>query len=164
MSRLRAGIDRVLEAALALLMASMVLNVLWQVFTRLVLRAPSSLTEELARFALIWLGLLGASYGFGRRQHLAIELLPEALAARAGAAGRALEIAIQLCVAAFALLVLVVGGSRLVALTLALEQTSAALGVRLGFVYLALPISGAIVVFYALAAIAAPAARGRRTG
>ena len=51
-------VDRALEWALILLMGANVLNVLWQVFTRFVLRHPSSFTEELARFLLIWVGLL----------------------------------------------------------------------------------------------------------
>ena len=60
-------------------MAIMVIAVLWQVFTRFVLGSPASGTDELVRFALLWLSLLGASYGFGRRAHLAIDLLPNAL-------------------------------------------------------------------------------------
>ena len=54
-------VDRALERALAVLMAAMVLAVLWQVATRYLLRDPSSLTEELARFGLMWLGLLGGT-------------------------------------------------------------------------------------------------------
>ena len=73
---LKEHVDRALELILATVMAAMVLAVLWQVATRYLLRDPSSLTEELARFGLMWLGLLGASYGFGQRAHLAIELLP----------------------------------------------------------------------------------------
>lgn len=160
-ARLRAAVDRGLEAVLALLMAGMVLNVLWQVFTRFALRDPSSVTEELARFALVWVGLLGAGYGFGRRLHLAVDLLAGGLT---GTAARArLELAIQVCVSVFALSVLVAGGGLLVRLTLGLQQTSAALGVPLGYVYLALPLSGLVVLFYAALAIAESAARLRGT-
>jgi TRAP-type C4-dicarboxylate transport system permease small subunit len=121
----------------------MVLAVLWQVATRYLLRDPSSLTEELARFGLVWLGLLGASYGFGQRAHLAIELIPRT---------RVLELIVAVCVAAFAILVLVVGGLRLVSATLALGQTSAALQIERGYVYLVLPLSGALTLFYTLEA------------
>ena len=146
MTRVREVVDRVLETTLAVLMASMVLLVLWQVFTRFVLRDPSSVTEELVRFGLIWVSLLGAAYGFGKKHHLSMDLL----ARRLGGRGRlGLEIFIQMSVIAFALLVLVVGGSRLVDLTLALGQTSAALQIKRGYVYLALPFSGLVVMFYA---------------
>jgi len=53
-------LDVTLRWALVLLAIVMVITVSWQVFSRYALRAPSSLTEEIARFQLIWLGLLGA--------------------------------------------------------------------------------------------------------
>ena len=52
----------------------------------------------------------------------------------------------------FALTVLVIGGVRLVEATLALGQTSAALRIERGYVYLALPISGVLVLFYTIEA------------
>ena len=57
------------------LMSVMVIDVSWQVASRFVFRAPSSFTEELAGFLLIWIGLLGAAYGFPTRAHLGIDLL-----------------------------------------------------------------------------------------
>ena len=53
-------------------------------------------------------------------------------------------------VVAFCVMVLIIGGNALVSLTLELDQISAALGVRMGWIYTVLPISGAIMVFYAL--------------
>jgi TRAP-type C4-dicarboxylate transport system permease small subunit len=55
---------------------------------------------------------------------------------------------IELLIFCFALLVLVVGGTGLVRLTLSLGQTSAALQVPLGYVYLALPFSGLLMMFF----------------
>ena len=40
-------------------MLALVLSVSWQVASRYLLQAPSSWTEELARFLLVWIGLLG---------------------------------------------------------------------------------------------------------
>ncbi len=151
MRKLRAIVDRGLGWILVVLMSAMVLNVLWQVFTRFVLRSPSSYTEEIARYLLIWVGLLGASYAAGKRLHLAIDLVPTRLE---GPSKRGLALFIEGCAFLFALLVLVVGGSRLVRLTLILGQHSAALQVPLGTVYLALPIAGLLIMFYsALSAV-----------
>ena len=50
--------------------------------------------------------------------------------------------------ALFALFVMVIGGARLVSLSFLLGQTSAALQVPLGVVYLALPVSGVLIVVY----------------
>ena len=71
LQRIRFTVDTLLEWALILLMATMVINVLWQVFTRFIIGNPSQYTEELARYLLIWLGLFGASYSSSRGAHLA---------------------------------------------------------------------------------------------
>lgn len=136
---------------LVLVLGVSVLNVLWQVFTRYVLGDPSSYTEELARYLLIWIGLVGAAYASGRRLHLAIDLVPDSLG---GKARRRLAIAIELLAALFAVSVLIIGGLRLVQFTFSLGQTSAALGLKMGYVYLALPISGFLTVWFAVRDIA----------
>ncbi|PAP80898.1 hypothetical protein B1759_05895 [Rubrivirga sp. SAORIC476] len=143
--RIKAALDTALGWALVVMMALAVLNVLWQVFTRFVLSSPSSFTDELARYLLIWVGLFGAAYATGKRAHLAIDLLRTTLT------GRALHwhgIVVGVIVALFALFVMVIGGARLVSLSFLLGQTSAALQVPLGVVYLALPVSGVLIVVY----------------
>jgi TRAP-type C4-dicarboxylate transport system permease small subunit len=71
------------------------------------------------------------------------------LPGRLGPRGRArLGLAREAVVAVFALGVLVVGGARLVALSLELGQRSPALGLPLGWVYAVLPVSGALVLFH----------------
>ena len=143
--RIKSRVDWLLGWFLVALMALAVVNVLWQVFTRFILANPSSFTDELARYLLIWVSLFGAAYASGKRAHLAIDLL------RTRLRGRAVHwhgIAVGAVILAFALLVMVVGGVRLVSLSFLLGQTSPALGVPLGVVYLALPVSGALIVFY----------------
>lgn len=158
MRKLRRTIDKALAWFLIGLMGIAVLNVLWQVFTRWVLQDPSSYTEELARYLLIWIGLLGAAYAAGQKLHLAIDIVPTRLTGRAR---DRLEIAIEACVFLFALGVMVVGGMRLVLLTLRFDQVSAALGVPLGFVYLVIPLSGVLIMVYAVIEIFE---RGRASG
>lgn len=143
-------LDRALGILLAVLMAALVIDVVWQVFSRFALPQPSSFTDELARFLLIWVGLLGSAYAVGQRMHLAIDLVSERLTPRRR---QALGIVIESAVLAFSVGVLLIGGWELVSLTLLLGQTSAALGVPLGYVYSVLPLSGAIMSFYAIVAI-----------
>ena len=50
----------------------------------------------------------------------------------------------------FATLVFVIGGGRLVYLTIILDQRSSALGVPLGVVYAVIPISGLIIIAYSI--------------
>jgi TRAP-type C4-dicarboxylate transport system permease small subunit len=68
--KLKAALDQFIQFTIALLMGLMVLNVTWQVFSRYVLGDPSSFTDELARYSMIWLGLLGAAYVSGKQGHL----------------------------------------------------------------------------------------------
>ena len=150
MKTLRLAIDRLLGSAMCILMAAMVLNVLWQVFTRFVLRNPSSYTEEAARYMMIWVGLLGSAYASGQKAHLALDLITAKLH---GARKRTSEIFIHSLVLLFALAVLVGGGGRLVWIQLSLGQQSAALQLKLGYVYLAVPLAGVFIVFYSITAL-----------
>jgi TRAP-type C4-dicarboxylate transport system permease small subunit len=139
-------VDYGLAWALIFLMGASVVNVLWQVATRFLFGDPSAFTDELARYLLIWIGLLGGAYATGKQLHLAIDLLPMRLAGRP--AGTVLTIVIKSVVFLFALFVLVLGGGRLVYIVLVLGQTSAALGVPLAYVYLVLPLSGLLIMYY----------------
>lgn len=144
---IKRGLDRFLEALVAVTMAVLVVDVVWQVFTRFVLRSPSSWTEELATFLMIWVALLGASVGLNRGAHLGIDYFVQKLSAR----GRLLtEIVVFACTGLFSLLALGIGGTTLVVRTLELEQISPALGIRMGYVYLALPISGFFLTLYSV--------------
>jgi TRAP-type C4-dicarboxylate transport system permease small subunit len=108
---LEAVVHRVLGAGVAALMAAAVVNVSWQVASRFLLGSPSSFTDELARYLLVWIGLLGGAYAAGERRHIAVDLLPASLDARAG---RALALFTHAAVMLFALTVMVGGGARLV--------------------------------------------------
>lgn len=154
MDRLSQLLDRALGATLACLMAALVINVLWQVATRFLLDDPSSVTEEIARFLLLWIGLLGGCHAYRRGSHLGLDVAT----ARLGPAGRdACSRLVLLLAALFAGLVLVYGGGRLMWLTLELRQTSAALGIPMGYVYSVLPLSGILIAFYSAAGWRPPA-------
>lgn len=146
--KLRAKVDKMLFGVLIVLMGLMVLNVLWQVASRYLLQSPSSFTDELSRYLLIWVGLLGAAYVTGKKMHLAIDILPSKLG---GKKERNLNILINCLVGLFALFAMVWGGMNLVYITLKLEQTSAALRLPLGYVYLVIPLSGLLIIYYSIA-------------
>jgi TRAP-type C4-dicarboxylate transport system permease small subunit len=152
-SRLRGRLEAAVGGFCALLLVLMVINVTWQVTSRYVLRSPSSFTEELARFLLIWLGLFGGAYALGRRQHVAIEALRRVLPAPLRERSAALA---NCAVLAFALVLPVIGGSLLVRLTYELQQHSAALGIRLAYVYAALPLAGLVMALFALCDLLLP--------
>ena len=144
---IREKIDKVIEFALIVLISTLVLDVLWQVFSRYVLASPSSFTDELAGFLLIWVGLLGAAYVAGKNEHLAIDLMLQKMK---GKKKRNLQIFINSIVGIFAVFVMVFGGTWLVYTRFILSVKSAALALPLGYVYLIVPVSGLLILYYVI--------------
>ncbi|WP_036152609.1 TRAP transporter small permease [Maribacter forsetii] len=142
---MRNKIDSVLGKALVLIMAVMVINVLWQVFTRYVTGNPSSFTDELARFLMIWIGVLGAAYVSGKNLHVAIDILPLRQSEKTQ---KKLKIIVTILIILFVLFAFVIGGSRLVYISYVLGQQSPALQLPLAVVYLIIPISGLLIMYY----------------
>lgn len=138
-------LDKVVSILLVILMALMVFNVTWQVLSRYVVQNPSSFTDELSRYMLIWLGMLGAAYVAGQNQHIAIDLLPNRLI---GKPKMKLMILVNIIVLFFAFSVMVMGGINLVYITFILGQKSATMQIPLAYIYTILPISGLLVIYY----------------
>ena len=147
MRALRNGLTRILEFAVTVIVAVLVLDVLWGVCSRFVLGEPSAWTEELATFLLIWVALLGSAVGFSRQKHLGVDYFVNQLHPDAR---RLMAIVVQGLVAAFAASAMVWGGYILVSETLKAGQLTPALGIRMGMVYLAVPISGLFIVLFAI--------------
>lgn len=146
-TKIKKVLDRSLEVLVAVSMAVLVLDVVWQVFTRYVLQDPSSWTEELATFLMIWVGMLGASVALNRGAHLGIDYFVAKLPEQKRLYTVLVVFAL---VAIFSLHILIIGGTQLVSITLRTNQVSPALGLKMGYVYLALPISGFFLLFYSV--------------
>src|SRR4030042_1073726 len=122
-------LDKSLELLVTVSMGVLVLDVVWQVATRYILRNPSNWTEELATFLMIWVGLLGASVALNRGAHLGIDYFVGKFSAKKRLYITLLVFAL---VGVFSLLVLVIGGIELVRITLRTNQVSPALGLKMG--------------------------------
>jgi TRAP-type C4-dicarboxylate transport system permease small subunit len=144
-SAIKNVLDKLLAGLCVALFAALVLVVTWQVFTRQVLGDPSTWTSTTAQYLFVWLSLFGAAYVFSERGHIAVDFLARRTGARTQ---RAIGSFTMLVVLAFALLVLVWGGVRGVGLTWG--QNVSGLPVNVGQMYLALPVSGALIVFTAI--------------
>ncbi len=138
-------VDRLLEITLGSLMALMVLDVTWQILTRFLPMSPSSYTEELARYLLVWIGLLGAAYAYRTRSHIGIDLLTSNLPPKARKVSQLFTISVCFL---FAAAVMVFGGIQLVMLTFELNQVSAALNIPMGYVYGVIPLSGTLICIF----------------
>ncbi len=140
-------INRFIEVFLVIIFALLVLDVLWQVFSRYLLNTSFSFTEEFARFSLIWLSILGAAYLNARREHLSMDFLYQKFSSKTQ---KKVAVLIEVLIFLFALIVMVIGGFNLVYTTLHLEQLSGTLRIPLGYVYAILPFSGLLIMFFSI--------------
>jgi TRAP-type C4-dicarboxylate transport system permease small subunit len=145
MIALKNALDRGLTAVCVVLLAALVLDVTWQVFARQVLGSPSGWSEELAKYLFIWLGLFAAALVFGERGHVAMDVVVRRLPRTVQVV---LAVAVQLAILAFTGLALLWGG--FLVSQLAWDQNLTGLPITVGPLYLALPISGALIAFYTL--------------
>jgi|TARA_B100001094_G_scaffold269649_1_gene273948 TRAP-type C4-dicarboxylate transport system permease small subunit len=145
MKQIRIKVNKIIERFLVLILVGMVLNVIWQVFTRFFTSSPSAFTNELARYLMIWLGVLGAAYISGKQEHVAIDFFVKKLN---NSLRRFIDRFVLLSILSFAFFVMIIGGINLVYITLKLEQYSPSLQIPLALVYSIIPISGLLIIFY----------------
>ena len=145
MKQIRIKVNKIIERFLVLILVGMVLNVIWQVFTRFLTSSPSAFTNELARYLMIWLGILGAAYISGKQEHVAIDFFVKKLN---NSVRRFIDRFVLLSILSFAFFVMIIGGINLVYITLKLEQYSPSLQIPLALVYSIIPISGLLIIFY----------------
>lgn len=150
MSNVASMLGKILRLALALLMTAMVASVVWQVLSRYLFVVPAAWTEELARFLLVWIGMLGAAYAYRQGSHLGIDLLANKLT---DPGKQTLHLVVHIVCVLFAASVLVIGGSALVAMTWELRQYSAAMGLPIAYVYSVIPASGLLICLFGVESV-----------
>lgn len=143
-------LDVTLKRLLQLLLIAITAVVCWQVFSRYVLADPSSFTEELARFLLIWLTLLGAVYAYRHKVHLGLDMI---YSQASPVQQKIMFCFIHFSIAVFALCVMLLGGWSLVKMTRELGQSSPVMGIDISLVYMVVPISGVLILIYAIHAL-----------
>lgn len=144
-SSTRKILDPLLDFVIISAVMILVIDVLWGVYTRYRLGEPSRWTEEIARFLLMWVALLGTAAAFRENEHLGFDYLISKLDP---GARRLTNVVSKLVTIIFVSLVMVVGGFVLVSETLEVNQLTPALEMKMGYVYLALPFSGLFAILY----------------
>lgn len=144
--------NRGVTMIVGLLLMAVAAAVIWQVTVRFVLTAAgvnisAPWTEELARYALIWMVFLGAGVGVRHARMIALEFGIRKLPAPAGVGLRYLSI--LLAMAFFALLIWV--GLKFVAL--GRSETSPGLGITKDYVYWAMPVGAGLMLVNSVALV-----------
>lgn len=140
-------IRKILNAIMAVLsgvsFAAMVLLVVWQVFTRYIIKNPSTWSEELVSYLFAWMALFGASLAVSERGHMNIPVLVDKF--KPGAK-KFFALFAEVIIFVFSAVVLVWGGYAIS--ELAMGQMTSSLGVPVGVFYFALPISGILNMIF----------------
>lgn len=142
---IRKALDRVVVTVCSVWLLIMVAMTCWQIISRYLLGAPSTYTEEFLRFSLVWVSMLSLAYVAGLRKHVRFSLFSDMAPVDWQ---RYWEILIELAFLAFAVFILIQGGYNASSITM--NQVSPSLGIPMGYIYSALPLSGAILALYSL--------------
>jgi len=142
---MRKVLDRIAGTVSSALLGLMVLIAMYQVLTRYVLNSPSVTSEEMLRYGLIWLTLIGGAYVYGKNQHLAIIFFGNKLPQKFQPA---IAIFVEIIVIIFSIVLLIYGGMNTT--VNAVGQVSAALQMPMQYYYLCLPIGGVLFLIYAV--------------
>jgi len=163
--KLKKGMIAALNGVLIVAVFMLVASVVWGVLTRsigsLVVKmagdsawepwswlptGQATWTEEIARFLLIWVSLLGGAVAFGTKGHLGVDYFvgkfdPDAR--------KLMMVVSHLIVLFFAAAVFLYGGWRVVGGAME-QKTSALTFLKMGHVYMALPIAGVFMVLFTI--------------
>ena len=149
---------RALGLLCIVIFVALVLDVLWGVVTRYVLGHQASWSEELARFLLVWLAMIGAALAYIENSHLGVDVLTRLLDP---SARRIANFVTHLLVFLFAAAALVYGGAALFLDRWESGQVMSAMQIRRAWFYLSVPVSGVLIALFALdAAISVASGRG----
>lgn len=145
MDGIRKLLNTILNFLAGVSFVAMVLLTCWQVFTRYVLKNPSSWSEELVSYLFAWMALLGASVVTGERGHMNIPVVVERMGA---GAQKFFLIFAEVIAFLFSAIILTYGGIKIT--SLAMGQLTSSLGVPIGVFYIVLPLCGVLNMIYAL--------------
>lgn len=156
---------RMLEIALIFAVLVLVLDVLWGVLTRwsgsfvvwlaerditawsFLPRGQNELTEEIARFLLVWVALLGSAVAFGEKMHLGVDYF---VGKFHSSAQKFMAVFTQIVILIFAVTIFIIGGGHIAMANM--NQIAPALGpvigLKMGHVYMALPVAGIFIILF----------------
>ncbi len=145
MKIIRKWLDRTIEVFACTVMTMMVLVACWQVISRYVFNSPSTFSEELLRFSLVWLSTIGLAYVAGKTEHISLTLFLDKFPRNLV---KYWNMLIQVVFILFAVYIMIIGGWKVS--SNAMLQVSPVLQLSMGKVYYALPLSGVLIIVYSV--------------
>ena len=138
-------IDKVLEkicrTALFIFFMLMVASAFIQVVLRTLFNNPLTWTEELCRYSMVWLTMIGSALAVKYSSHIAVDILKTAISPRAI---RIIDKLNYVLIAVFALVLIYYG---IILCSRNMSQITPGLKLPMGLVYGAMPVGGIIMLF-----------------
>jgi TRAP-type C4-dicarboxylate transport system permease small subunit len=138
-------LSNAVEWVCMVLMVVLSVDLLLGVFSRYVLVRTFTWYDEIARGCFVWLTLLGAAVGVKQHAHFRLHLVVDRLPPRYQ---RAVAVLVLLVIMGFAGVLIQQG---LVFLELGRLQQTPVMGLPKKWIYVAIPIGGALMILYSLA-------------
>ncbi len=140
MKKLEKVLDTVMRFLMAIAMLTLLVFGTWQIFTRWILKNPSTFTDELLRYVLIIAGFIGSAYCFYRDEHLALTLITDKAK---GPFKVILSVFIEACILFFVVYVFIFGGIKLAATA---TNVSSVMHIPMKTLYMIEPVCGVLIV------------------
>ncbi|HYE11802.1 MAG TPA: TRAP transporter small permease [Patescibacteria group bacterium] len=115
-----------------------------QVLSRYIVGSPLTWSEELGRYIFVWMSFLGMSVAVRQGSHIALDILVKKLKG----VSQKLLMFINNCLVLFFGVCLTISGFKLV--ELGMKQKSPTLQLPMQFVYIVIPISGIILMYFVI--------------
>lgn len=140
--------DTGLRITAALCVAFMFVLMLAQVLLRYTAIGVPAFTEELARYAMVWMALFATAVAVREGSHIRVDFVPAVLGSVAPFVGRALEFLLDAITLAVCLIILWQG---IDIVSFAAGQRSDGLRIPLSWPYMAMPVAFGFAAIFALA-------------
>jgi TRAP-type C4-dicarboxylate transport system permease small subunit len=148
-------LTKIVEFIMVSLTIVMVALVTYQVFERYILHYTPPWSEEMAVYLMIWFGIIGIAVGVRRGSHMALNFFADKMP---HSVQNGLEYLKYFLILIYSSL-LTYEGINMVELTM--NQRSPAIGLPVGYVYLALPVSTTLIILFTLELLVKKMKKGR---
>jgi C4-dicarboxylate transporter DctQ subunit len=144
MEKLSAFVDKITLTTASILLVLIAVIVNWGVFCRYVLFAPLPWSEQIPKYAMIYMGFLGASVGISKNRHIGFDILVTRLPSKIR---KLIIIAGRILILFFLVMMTIYGVSF--ALAVGFSSNAPMLPIPMFYLFLAVPIGGVFMILQA---------------
>ena len=144
MEKLSAILDKITLTTASILLVLIAVIVNWGVFCRYVLFAPLPWSEQIPKYAMIYMGFLGASVGISRNRHIGFDILVKRLPSMIR---KLIIIAGRILILFFLVMMTIYGVSF--AFAVGFSSNAPMLPIPMFYLFLAVPIGGVFMTLQA---------------